>query len=187
MNPTADPAEQPKTSPVAANSPQDGGEPRSDPPDPPEPAERHTADLTAENARLRHTLQRVRDVYDMQCPVRHDTRYVKGERGARTAHLWWQKVLGGVLSDHQDAERRAASTPAQGGYIPGEPIPCTVDTLRVIEPGLSVASINGAAPEYVMSADWIRRNAHRIQPADMRAIADWLHQTADTIERGARQ
>ena len=132
MNQAPDPAEQPKTGPVAANSTQDEGECGSESP---KPAERHTA----------------------------------------------------VLSDHQDAERRAASTPAQGGYIPGDPIPCTVDTLRVIEPGLSVASINGAAPEYVMSADWIRRNAHRIQPADMRAVADWLNQTADTTERGARQ
>ena len=52
---------------------------------------------------IREAVARVRDVYDMQCPVEPGDHYV--HKWARLAHRWWEKVLGGQL---ERLTRRAA-------------------------------------------------------------------------------
>ena len=48
-----------------------------------------------------------------------------------------------------------------GGYIPGPPIKVPIRYIREAEPGLHVVSIEGGAPEYVLTVDWIRNHPDR--------------------------
>ena len=62
----------------------------------------------------------------------------------------------------------------QGGLIagPGSNIPMTLKTLRVVEPGLSVVSINGGGPEYLISQSWFRKNP-RVPVGPPPEARDW--------------
>lgn len=55
---------------------------------------------------------------------------------------------------------------SKGGLVAGPngetSVPCTVSYIREVEPGLSVVSINGGRPEYLISRDWIERNPNKV-------------------------
>ncbi|MFJ2618182.1 hypothetical protein [Glutamicibacter sp. NPDC087344] len=51
---------------------------------------------------LEESAAKIRYVYELQCPVKSSEDYV--HPSVRVAHLWWQRVLGGTLTE---IERRA--------------------------------------------------------------------------------
>ena len=57
--------------------------------------------LAAVEAKARaEVIAKVRSVFEMQCPpVREHFGDSKRGRGAYIAHVWWDKVLGGLLRD----------------------------------------------------------------------------------------
>ena len=57
---------------------------------------------------LREAATKVQAVYDLQCPVMPPDHYVGP--GAYSAHLWWQKVLGGALNGLRDRAAALAAT-----------------------------------------------------------------------------
>lgn len=62
---------------------------------------------------LREAIAKVRWVYNLQCPVppRVDGIGIEYIPGARMAHLWWQKVLGGALDDLAERADRIEARP----------------------------------------------------------------------------
>jgi hypothetical protein len=64
----------------------------------------------------------------------------------------------------------------QGGLITGPDSPSihmSITTIRVIEPGLSVVSIDGGRPEYLISQDWVRKHPGQIPVGYPHEARDW--------------
>lgn len=52
-----------------------------------------------------------------------------------------------------------------GGWEPELAMPTRMRVIREVEPGLAIVSLDGAAPEYLISADWMRRHSQGVLEA----------------------